>query len=243
MKNLALLFSALIIVSCATSVKSKLAKTNYQRLDPGRAVIVLNIEDQVPSDSEFIGDVKIGDSGFTKDCGYNEVVSDAVSAARSAGANIVHIVEIKKPTALGSTCYRVKAKMYRNFDSESLATITNKRDLKNKSRLPEDADYALIHFYRPSSGAGYLLGYKIKNINDSVVGRLRNGEKFVFKTKNFGYHKFYGVLETKEEININVEKGKEYFVRCSVNMGVVLGRPEINLIENYIGMKEFAEMN
>ena len=53
---------------------------------------------------------------------------------------------------------------------------------------------------------------------------------------------FYGALETKEEVKINIEKGKEYFVRCSVNMGVVLGRPEINLIENYIGMKEFDEM-
>lgn len=54
---------------------------------------------------------------------------------------------------------------------------------------------------------------------------------------------FYGTLETKEEIKIDIEKGKEYFVRCSVNMGVVFGRPEINLIENYIGMKEYDEMN
>ena len=99
-----------------------------------------------------------------------------------------------------------------------------------------------MHFYRPSLGAGALLGYKIKNVNDSIVGRLRNGEKFIYKTKVFGEQSFYGTLETKEEVKINIEKGKEYFVRCSVNMGVVLGRPEINLIENYIGMKEFDEM-
>lgn len=243
MKKLLLLFSLCLVVSCATSVRSKLANKNYPKLVPERAVVVLNKEDNVPNDSEFIGDIKVGDSGFTTDCGYNQVVADAVTAARSAGANIIHITEIKKPTTFGSTCYRIKAKIYRNFNEESLATISDKRSLKNKSRLPEDADYAIIHFYRPSAGAGALLGYKIKTENDSVIGRLRNGEKFAFKTKTFGNQNFYGALETKEKVTINVEKGQEYFVRCSVNMGVVLGRPEINIIENYIGMKEFAEMD
>jgi hypothetical protein len=121
--------------------------------------------------------------------------------------------------------------------------MSEKRNLKNKSRIPEDSDYALVHFYRPTSGNGALLGYKIKDANDSIIGRLRNGEKFVYKVKKFGNQSFYGALETKEEVKINVEKGQEYFVRCSVNMGVIVGRPEINLIENHIGMKEFDEMH
>ena len=62
--------------------------------------------------------------------------------------------------------------------------------MKNKSRLPENSDYAVIHFYRPSFGAGALLGYKIKDVNDSIVGRLRNGEKFIYKTEKFGAAKF-----------------------------------------------------
>ena len=242
MKRLLFLSMLLLFVSCSTSISTKLVNKNYQKLNEETEIIVLEKEDTLPNNSEFIGDVKIGDSGFTTDCGYNKVLSDAVNSARNAGGNIIQIIEVKKPSVFGSTCYRIKGKIYRNLNTEYLVTISEKRTLKNKSRLPEDADYALIHFYRPSSAAGALLGYKIKDVNDSIVGRLRNGEKFIYKTKTFGEQSFFGTLETKEEVKINIEKGKEYFVRCSVNMGIVLGRPEIGLIENHIGMKEYDEM-
>lgn len=242
MKKLLLLLTIILLSSCSTSISTKLVNKNYQKLEGNNQIFVLEKNDVLPTNSEFIGDIKIGDSGFTTDCGYNKVVADATNSARNAGANIIQITEVKKPSVLGSTCYRIKAKIYRNLNTESLSSILEKRNLKNKSRLSEDSDYALIHFYRPSSGAGALLGYKIKDSKDSIVGRLRNGEKFIYKTKKFGSQNFYGTLETKEEVKINIEKGKEYFVRCSVNMGVVLGRPEINLIENYIGMKEYDEI-
>ncbi|NDP28506.1 MAG: hypothetical protein GZ087_13935 [Flavobacterium sp.] len=241
MKKLLLLF-LITLSSCSTSISTKLANKNYQKLEENNQIFVLEKDEILPTNSEFIGDINIGDSGFTTDCGYNKVIADATSSARNAGANIIQITEVKKPSVLGSTCYRIKAKIYRNLDTESLLSISEKRNLKNKSRLSEDSDYALIHFYRPNSGAGSMLGYKIKDKNDSIVGRLRNGEKFIYKTKKFGIQNFYGTLETKEEVTINIEKGKEYFVRCSVNMGVALGRPEISLTENYVGMKEYDEM-
>ncbi|HEU4790786.1 MAG TPA: hypothetical protein VFS71_13960 [Flavobacterium sp.] len=242
MKKL-LLFSLLILfAACGTSVSTKLANKNYQKLNDENQIIVLEKTDVLPGNSEFIGDVKIGDSGFTTDCGYNKVISDVTTAARNAGGNIIQITEIKEPSFFGSTCYRVKAKIYRNLNSESLSIIISNKNIKNKSRLNEDSDYALIYFYRPNLAVGSLLGYHIKNTNDSIVGRLRNGEKFVYKTKKFGNQNFYGTLETKSEIKINVEKGKEYFVRCGVNMGVAIGRPEINIVENSIGMKEYDKM-
>jgi hypothetical protein len=242
MKRVLFLSTIVLFVGCATSISTKLANKNYQKLNDENQIIVLEKEDVLPNNSEFIGDIKIGDSGFTTDCGYNKVVADATNAARNSGANILQITEVKEPNFFGSSCYRIKAKIYRNLNTESLASILEKRNLKNKSRLPDESDYALIHFYRPNLGAGALLGYKIKDVNDSIVGRLRNGEKFIYKTKKLGSQSFFGSLETKEEVKINIEKGKEYFVRCSVNMGIVLGRPEINLIENYIGMKEYDEM-
>jgi hypothetical protein len=242
MKKLLFLSAIIVFTSCSTSISTKLANKSYQKLNDENQIIVLEKNDALPNNSEFIGDIKIGDSGFTTDCGYNKVVADATNSARKAGANIIQIIEVKEPDFFMSSCYRIKAKIYRNLNPESLTSILEKKNLKNKSRLPTDSDYALIHFYRPSFGGGALLGYKVKDANDSIVGRLRNGEKFIYKTKKFGVQTFYGTLETKEEVKINVEKGKEYFVRCSVNMGVVLGRPEINIIENHIGMKEYDEL-
>ncbi|WP_264564571.1 DUF2846 domain-containing protein [Flavobacterium sp. N3904] len=243
MKKLIFFSSLILLVSCGTSISTKLANKNYQKLNDENQIIVLEKTDILPDHSEFIGDVKIGDSGFTTDCGYNKVITDVTTAARNAGGNIVQITEIKEPSFFGSTCYRVKAKVYRNLNPESLAIIINSKNLKNKSRLSDDSDYALIYFYRPSLGVGSLLGYQIKNTNDSIIGRVRNGEKFVYKTKKFGNQNFYGTLETKEGVTINVEKGKEYFVRCGVTMGVAIGRPEINIVENNIGIKEYDKMN
>lgn len=237
-----LIVTSALLVSCSTSVSTKIVNKNFQKLENSSPIIVLDEKEEVPNSSDLIGDLKIGDSGFTTDCGYDKVIADATNAARNAGANIIKITELKKPSTFGSTCYRIKAKLYRNVDAEALSVLAQKRSLKNKSRLPENADYAVVYFYRPSNGAGGLLGYKIKDVNDSIVGRLRNGEKFAYKTKKFGAQTFYGVLETKEEVKINVEQGKEYFVRCAVNMGIVLGRPEINLTENFVGIKEYELM-
>lgn len=231
-----------LLVSCSTSVSTKIVNKNFQKLENSSPIIVLDEKEEVPNSSDLIGDLKIGDSGFTTDCGYDKVIADATNAARNAGANIIKITELKKPSTFGSTCYRIKAKLYRNVDAEALSVLAQKRSFKNKSRLPENADYAVVFFYRPSNGAGSLLGYKIKDVNDSIVGRLRNGEKFAYKTKKFGKQTFYGVLETKEQVEINIEQGKEYFVRCAVNMGIVLGRPEINLTENFVGIKEYELM-
>ncbi|KUJ63612.1 hypothetical protein AR687_00035 [Flavobacteriaceae bacterium CRH] len=241
MKKLSFLI-AILLVGCSTSISTKITNKNFQKLEENNPIIVLDKEDELPNNSELIGDVKIGDSGFTTDCGYDKVIADVTKEAKNAGANIVKIIELKKPSAFGSTCYRIKARLYRNLNAESLSTVVQNRNLKNKSRLPENSDYAVIYFYRPTGGTGALLGYKIKDANDSIVGRLRNGEKFAFKTKKFGEQTFYGVLETKEEVKINVEKGKEYFVRCAVTMGVAIGRPEITRIENYVAMKEYDSM-
>lgn len=241
MYKIIILFVSFFILSCASSIKSKLVQSKYQNLGEELKMLVLEPEEILPPNSELIGNLKIGDAGLTIDCGYDKVLATALSSAKKSGANILQISNVSTPDGI-SSCYRIKAKMYRNTDQAMYDEWAALRKIKNKTRLPADANYAIIHFYRPNLFVGALLGYKVKDENDVVIGRLRNGEKFTFKTEKFGLQSFYGNLETKEEIQINIEKGQEYFVRCGVKMGVVLGRPEINLIENYVGIKEFEKM-
>ncbi len=242
MKKILLSITTTICMSCAPSISSKILNKNYSKLGEESKIYVLEQNDTIPTNSELIGDIKVGDSGFSTDCGYNKALSEITNLAKNSGANIIKILEVKAPNLLGSSCYRIKARIYRNLNPEVLVKLSNINNETNKSRLPENADFAVIYFYRPSNGIGALLGYKIKNENDSIIGRVRNGEKFEYKTKKFGNQTFFGELETKEKIIINVEKGKEYFVRCGVTMGVALGRPEIYLIENRIGIKEYEQM-
>lgn len=55
--------------------------------------------------------MKFGDTGFSTDCSFNSNLKKAQKIARENGANIVKIIESKKPD-LWSTCYRMKIDFY-----------------------------------------------------------------------------------------------------------------------------------
>ncbi len=237
-----LLFACILAVGCAPKVKSSLQSTKYAPLGPDDVIFVLEGSEEVPNNSTFVGDIKIGDSGFSTDCGYNTVMEKAKQTAQKAGANIIQITEMQEPN-MASTCYRIKAKLYRNSHEADLSAFLDTRRANNKSRLPEDADYAMIYFYRPPSYVGSLIGFKIRLDDKTEIGRVRNGEKFAYKTSLTGNQTFWAVTESPSSIKINIEKGHEYFVRCSITMGVMVGRPKLELVKNQVGIHEYDKIS
>lgn len=236
-----ILFSAIILQSCSPKIRTNLSNSSYQPLESESEIVVIEQNDQVPENSKLIGDLKIGDSGFSTDCGYTKVMDEAKITARKSGANLIHLTEVKKPN-FGSTCYRIKAKLYRNLNTDIVSGISEKRKLKNKSRLSSDADYAIVYFYRPKNFVGSLIGYKVRMNDETVIGRARNGEKFEYKITEFGKYEFWAKTESKTSVIIDVEKGQEYFVRCGINMGIAVGKPEMYLVENELGVSEYESM-
>lgn len=232
---------AVILQSCSPKIRTNLATETFKPLAAETEILIVNPNEKVPADFKFVGELKIGDSGFSTACGYSKVISDAKESAKKSGANLIHLTEVKKPN-LGSTCYRIKAKLYRNLNQEVLAGLSEKRSFENQSRLPADADYAVIYFYRPKNYSGSFVGFKIRMDDETVIGRVRNGEKFAFKTTDFGKHEFWGKTESKSSVNIDIKKGQEYFVRCGITMGIGVGRPEIYLIENELGISEYKSL-
>jgi hypothetical protein len=43
----------------------------------------------------------------------------------------------------------------------------------------------------------------------------------------------------KTEIPIEIEFGKEYYIRCGVSMGAFVGKPSFTLVDNRTGKAEF----
>jgi len=75
-------------------------------------VAFLDKHHKLPTDVIKIGHLTFQDTGFTTDCSFNSLMNKARQEARKNAANIVKLVEEKKPD-FWSGCYRLKVALYR----------------------------------------------------------------------------------------------------------------------------------
>jgi hypothetical protein len=217
------------ITSCSPKVTTSIIK-KYEPTDFKTEVIVLGLEDQIPDDAEVLGDLKIGDSGFTSKCAFEDVIAQAKMEAMKVGGNVLKITEHKLPTAMGSTCHRISARILKVSD-------TSKLNISTAEEIIPNADYAVLNIYR-YGGAGALVGYDIY-LGDEVIGRVVNSYKTSIKVTKFGLNTVWAKTEAKAELPIDIEKGHQYYIRCSVGMGAFVGRPKLQLVDSKNGKSEF----
>lgn len=156
-----------VLNACSPKVSSSIS-TNYEPLDYREEIVVIGMDQPGPEAFELLGEVKIGDAGLTMDCGYELVLEKARLEARKAGGNVLKIIEHKPPTALGSSCHRLKAQILRVENIESLL-----EDMEEEVVL--DVDYAILNVYR-YGGVGSIVGYDLF-LGDSVIYRVKSNYK------------------------------------------------------------------
>ena len=122
-----LLFIATIILlsSCSPKISTSISKT-YPPLAYKEDVVVIGLNQPEPEDAEVLGLVKIGDNGFSTNCGYNAVIFDAKQEARKAGGNALKLIEHKQPDII-STCDRITAKILRIENIDNFKTDTSNK--------------------------------------------------------------------------------------------------------------------
>ena len=103
-----LLISITFLSSCNPKVSTKLSKS-YPAISNKQEVIIIDKKESKPDSSEILGVVKIGDTGFTTNCSLDTLLNRAKLEARKAGGNAIKINEIKPPSTVGSSCYRISA--------------------------------------------------------------------------------------------------------------------------------------
>jgi hypothetical protein len=81
-----------------------------------------------------------------------------------------------------------------------------------------------IVFFRPS-GQGMLINCTIHE-GDAQISKLGDSKYFIL-TAEPGPHKYMVRSEAKDELTLEVEPGETYFVRCSIGMGIIAGRPNL----------------
>jgi len=115
--------------------------------------------------------------------------------------------------------------------SDSIEIISN----NEITELP-----AKLHFYR-SGGVGALVGYDIR-LNDDVICRTANNWKTTVDVYITGEHLIWAKTESKAEIPIEIKAGSEYYIRCGMKMGVVVGRPTLELVDPVTGEAELQSI-
>ncbi|MGI6479050.1 MAG: hypothetical protein ACOX0M_06365 [Salinivirgaceae bacterium] len=226
------IISALILLnSCNPRVSTSISKT-YPPIDYKQDVVVIGLNQPEPDNSEVLGQVKIGDTGFTTNCDFSTVVDKAKLEARKTGGNAIKIIEHKPPTAMGSSCHRITAKILKVKDIENFAQ-------KEEELL--DVDYAILNVYR-YGGYGAAVNFDLY-LGDSVICRVINNFKTTLYIKKDGRNTLWAKTEAKSEVPINVKMGKTYYLRCSIGMGAFVGRPQLELVDNKTGKIEFESFN
>lgn len=229
-KFLLLALGSAIMVACSPKISSHLTKA-YAPLAQDERVVVLELGVPVPEDAELLGEFSIGESGFTstKKGTYPEVLARAKEKARAAGGNVISITNHRAPDG-ESTIHRIKGKILRVPDVSAIKQT-------ERSCQPEHPDYAIIYFYR-NSGVGPIVSYDV-HIGETSVYRSRVNTKAEVKVYEAGPVEIWGRTESRTSVPLNIQLGEEYYFRCSVNMGILVGRPEIELVDEYVGYDEY----
>lgn len=232
MKRLLIGLFLVSVFGCSPKVSTNLIKT-FSPLDFNEEVIVLGIEEETPPMATELGTVKIGDTGFSTNCGWDVVIHRAKMEARKAGGNVLKLTEHIPPSAMGSSCDRIKATILK---VESTAELLE-REQNFSSFIDTTWNYAKFYVYRPG-GLGSFIGYDVY-LGDSIICRVTNSSKYEIEVTQSGLTTLWAKTESMAEVPVDIEFGREYYLRCSVGMGVMVGRPQLQLVDRKQGKLEY----
>jgi hypothetical protein len=103
------------------------------------------------------------------------------------------------------------------------------------------ASCATLYVYRPKSFVGSAIGYDL-HLGDSIVCRVKNNTKFEIPLTQEGKVEVWAKTEAKRSVVLDVKPGVKYYIRCSVSMGIVAGRPDIIQVMPEQGVVEYDKV-
>lgn len=98
----------------------------------------------------------------------------------------------------------------------------------------------IVHFYRTNSLKGAIITYKLYH-DSTLVGEVKPGTILHYSVSP-GVNKFTAKTETKEFIFINASLNNEYYVKCSLAFGLLVGRPKFQLVTKEQGMADIKKI-
>lgn len=96
-------------------------------------------------------------------------------------------------------------------------------------QIKAPADKAVIFFFRTGRGGG-AIKYHVHDMDGKPVGYLgKTGDNFSIEVDP-GTHQYWSRAASRNDVLLSVEAGKVYYVKGTVNMGFVVGRPVLEQV-------------
>jgi hypothetical protein len=228
----------LTLISCNPAIHLSVKDNSLKPMDIGSGMLIVDVSHSAPDGCKLIAKLKTGGNVFSTGCGYDDLVMAAKAAARKVGGNVVKITQVSEPDVHNS-CYRLKADI---LYCKNIGFITAKlsaiQDSITKTKFPVNPNYALLYVYRTEQPEGYERGYNL-HLNDSVICRVNKYCKQEIKLYKKGMNALWAETEVRDSVLIDVKFGEEYFLKCTLKMGIIIGRPDMELIPKEEGRYEY----
>jgi len=101
------------------------------------------------------------------------------------------------------------------------------------------AGKAVVYLYRPSGFVGSAVSYTV-NAGEMPIITLHNGGYFPYIAVP-GRIDFWAKTEATSFCVIEVEAGQEYYLKGSVDMGILVGRPDLQQVHPAMGRLEILD--
>lgn len=97
---------------------------------------------------------------------------------------------------------------------------------KKVESIPEGK--GLVYFYRPSSIIGAGVSYDIR-VGESPIVTLYSGGYYPYFA-NPGETEFWAKTESKSSVTLDVKAGDVQYVKGTVGVGIIVGRPHLTVM-------------
>lgn len=156
-KVLILFISVFVFTNCSPKIAINYTDT-LTPLSIDDKIALLDENHELPNNTKKIGDIRYQDSGFSVKCGFNSLLKKAEEEARKSGANIVKVIEKKRPD-LWSGCYRLKVELHMYNGDVSI--------------LPQHSLHEDTSQFQIALGNNNINAKIIKNNNDTIFSKIR----------------------------------------------------------------------
>ena len=95
---------------------------------------------------------------------------------------------------------------------------------------------AKVVFYRKKKFSGSAIKFSIQD-SKRTYGDLKNGDVLEISVEP-GEHTFYSRVFREDVITLNVEEGKVYYVKTTIQIGLYAGRPKFEQVNEKTALKD-----